>query len=60
MMLIVFVYRRSFDGSAKNYEIVFGIILGSGCGGGLVINKRIIQGINGLTGRVEFKSSTYI
>ncbi len=45
-----FCLSESFDGSAKNYEIVFGIILGSGCGGGLVINKRIIQGINGLTG----------
>ena len=46
----MFCLSESFDGSAKNYEIVFGIILGSGCGGGLVINKRIIQGINGLTG----------
>ena len=26
------------DGSAKNYKTVFGIILGSGCGGGLVVN----------------------
>ena len=50
MMLIVFVYQKSFDGSASNYETVFGIILGSGCGGGLVINKKIIQGANGLAG----------
>ena len=29
---------------------MFGIILGSGCGGGLVINKKIISGSNGLGG----------
>ena len=29
---------------------MFGIILGSGCGGGLVINKKIISGANGLGG----------
>ena len=45
-----FCLSESFDGSARNYETVFGIILGSGCGGGLVINKKIIQGANGLGG----------
>ena len=45
-----FCLSESFDGSASNYETVFGIILGSGCGGGLVINKKIIQGANGLGG----------
>ena len=35
---------------ASKYETVFGIILGSGCGGSLVINKKIIQGGNGLGG----------
>ncbi len=38
------------DGSAKNYKTVFGIILGSGCGGGLVINKEIISGTNNNAG----------
>ena len=41
---------ESIDGSASHYETVFGIILGSGCGGGLVINKKIISGSNGLGG----------
>ena len=45
-----FCLSESFDGSASNYETVFGIILGSDCGGGLVINKKIIQGANGLGG----------
>jgi fructokinase len=38
------------DGSAKNYKTVFGLILGSGCGGGLVINKEIITGANNHAG----------
>ena len=32
-----FALSEAFDGSAKNYKTVFGIILGSGCGGGLII-----------------------
>ena len=34
----------------KNYKIVYGIILGSGAGGGLVIDKQIISGPNGVAG----------
>jgi len=45
-----FALSEAFDGSAKNYNIVFGIILGSGCGGGLIINKEIVKGSNYLTG----------
>ena len=45
-----FCLSEAFDGSASHYESVFGIILGSGCGGGLVINKKIISGTNGLGG----------
>ena len=45
-----FCLSEAFDGSASHYETVFGIILGSGCGGGLVINKKIISGANGLGG----------
>ncbi len=45
-----FCLSEAFDGSASRYETVFGIILGSGCGGGLVINKKIISGANGLGG----------
>ena len=39
-----FCLSEAYDGSASHYETVFGIILGSGCGGGLVINKKIVQG----------------
>ena len=45
-----FCLSEANDGSASHYETVFGIILGSGCGGGFVINKKIISGSNGLGG----------
>ena len=45
-----FCLSEAYDGSASHYSSVFGIILGSGCGGGLVINKKIISGANGLGG----------
>ena len=45
-----FCLSEAYDGSASHYEVVFGIILGSGCGGGLVVNKKIISGSNGLGG----------
>ena len=50
-----FCLSEAYDGSASHYETVFGIILGSGCGGGLVINKKIISGSNGLGfGNIQF------
>ena len=45
-----FALSEAFDGSAKNFKTVFGRILGSGCGGGLVIDKKIIIGPNSFTG----------
>ena len=45
-----FALSEAFDGSAKNFKTVFGIILGSGCGGGLIINKKILTGPNLFTG----------
>ncbi|MDC3119789.1 ROK family protein [Candidatus Pelagibacter sp.] len=45
-----FALSEAIDGAGKNYKIVYGIILGSGAGGGLVINKQIISGPNGVAG----------
>ncbi len=45
-----FALSEAFDGSAKNFNTVFGIILGSGCGGGLIIKKKILDGPNSFTG----------
>jgi fructokinase len=38
------------DGAAKGARIVFGVILGTGCGGGLVINGKLLEGSNGIAG----------
>ena len=45
-----FALSESIDGSAKHYNIVFGTILGSGCGGGFVVNKKIVKGANNFAG----------
>jgi fructokinase len=41
---------EAVDGAAKGAPSVFAIIVGTGCGGGLVINNHLIEGANGLTG----------
>ena len=45
-----FALSEAMDGAGKHYKIVFGIILGSGAGGGLVIDKKIVTGPNGVAG----------
>jgi len=45
-----FALSESIDGAGRDYEVVFGVILGTGVGGGLCINGRIIAGPNGITG----------
>jgi len=45
-----FALSEAIDGAGKHYKIVYGIILGSGAGGGLVIDKKIVTGPNGLSG----------
>ena len=45
-----FALSEAIDGSGKHYKIVYGIILGSGAGGGLVIDKKIVSGPNGVAG----------
>lgn len=38
------------DGAARDFASVFGVILGTGVGGGWVIHGQLIQGPNGLAG----------
>lgn len=45
-----FALSEATDGAGKNYKVVYGIILGSGVGGGLVIDKKIVSGPNGVAG----------
>jgi N-acetylglucosamine kinase len=45
-----FTLAEAFLGAAQGERIVFGIILGSGVGGGLVANGQLIQGAGGISG----------
>jgi predicted NBD/HSP70 family sugar kinase len=48
-----FALAESFMGAGRNYpgaEVVFGVIMGTGVGGGLVVHDRIIEGVHGITG----------
>ena len=45
-----FALAEATIGAAKKYEVVFGVILGTGCGGGVVMNKKIHRGANGIAG----------
>jgi fructokinase len=45
-----FVLSETKDGAAKDADSVFGIIIGTGCGGGLVINQQLVSGPNAICG----------
>ncbi len=45
-----FALSEATDGAAADAATVFGVILGTGCGGGVVIDGRVISGASGITG----------
>ena len=45
-----FALAEAILGSAKDYRLVFGVVLGTGCGAGVVINKNIHRGTNHISG----------
>jgi len=45
-----FTLSESTDGAGENKKAVFGIIIGTGLGGGLYYNKKIIEGVNQVAG----------
>lgn len=45
-----FALSEAVDGAAAGARIVFGVILGTGVGGGLVVDKRTITGRNKIAG----------
>jgi len=45
-----FALSEAVDGAAKGVEVVFGVIIGTGCGGGLVVNGQVVNGINAIGG----------
>lgn len=45
-----FTLAESCWGAATEAPIVFGVILGTGCGGGIVVGGRVLKGLQGLGG----------
>lgn len=45
-----FALSEAVDGAAAGAGVVFGVILGTGCGGGVVVGGKIIEGVNGVGG----------
>ncbi|MDC7675916.1 ROK family protein [Asticcacaulis machinosus] len=41
---------EAIDGAAKGAKSVFAIIVGTGCGGGLVVDGHLVEGANGVAG----------
>jgi fructokinase len=45
-----FAVSEATDGAAAGRRVVFGVILGTGCGGGVAIDGRVHDGPNGVAG----------
>ncbi len=45
-----FAMAEATLGSARGYDTVFGIIMGTGCGGALVANGQLLRGRHGIAG----------
>lgn len=45
-----FALSEAVDGAGAGAEVVFGVILGSGVGGGIVVRGKLIEGVNAVAG----------
>src|SRR5262245_8792137 len=45
-----FALSEATDGAAAGASIVFGVIIGTGCGGGVVVNGGVLTGANAVAG----------
>ena len=45
-----FALSEAIDGAGSGAAIVFGVILGTGCGGGIVVDQIVRNGANGIAG----------
>jgi predicted NBD/HSP70 family sugar kinase len=45
-----FALSEALDGAAAEKKIVFGVIVGTGTGGGIVIRGKILKGVNSIAG----------
>ncbi|WP_265950408.1 ROK family protein [Dechloromonas sp. A34] len=45
-----FALSEAVDGSGHDAEVIFGVILGTGVGGGIVVNRQVLSGANAISG----------
>ena len=45
-----FALSEASDGAGKGAAVVFGVILGTGVGGGIVVDGKVIRGVNAIAG----------
>jgi fructokinase len=45
-----FALSEAVDGAAAGARVVFGVIIGTGCGGGVVVDRKVVTGANGVAG----------
>lgn len=45
-----FALSEAADGAGAGHRVVFGVILGTGCGGGIVVDGRVLRGRHGVAG----------
>ena len=45
-----FALSEAVDGAGKDAEVVFGVILGTGVGGGIAVHRKILDGVNAIAG----------
>ncbi len=45
-----FALSEASDGAGAGARVVFGVILGTGCGGGVVVDGSLVNGANGVAG----------
>jgi len=55
-----FALSEAVDGAARDARVVFGVILGTGVGGGIVVDKRVLDGANGIAGEWGHNSLPWI
>ena len=45
-----FALSEATDGAGAGAAVMFGVIIGTGVGGGVVVNGHVLQGVNGIAG----------
>lgn len=45
-----FVLSEATDGAGAGYSVVFGVIVGTGCGGGIIVDGKVLTGANAIAG----------